>query len=260
MDISRSELIGTTLYAGTFLSSLFGISKKIVIFPQRRKGSIYDAEFFHEHRGIYLDMKRLATQNDAHVIHSLGEEVGHFLHYHINPNIFQQSDPSKQEVIRSFKNQTHEELADKVLEASNLIEFIGFFSGLHLLSDRFDPESANKYAGAASDFYSEYIADDLRKVVEEIKDHAEKLQETYRQSTVAAREIETQILEGESELEKELSYLKHGFGYRLASKVYCLEGNLKEKCFKIALKSEDFSELCRKIGEKKIVSNNFFAE
>lgn len=249
--IGQLEILALTRGAVRTLAELFEINPKITLVPSKRAGSYYDAEFYYPMNTIFLDVPSLAQQNLAHVVHTVGEEVGHALHFHLLPQIFMKSDPSHERILEAITRGIYRDLFVQTIEASNLTEFVGFFSGLYFLRQQSDSKLAKEYADIALKAYESYIPERFSVVHELADNDARSVEAAYQKSPLNIKE---QVLDGakDKRITDLMSHLKHGFGYWLASKVYT-ESDRGRRYLKIALKCKKFSQLHRRLLEKEYV-------
>ena len=246
-NIDQDKIVLFLKNANLILTKYFNkpsINPPVVL--HRRQNSAYESEFFHSENKIYLDIPKLLERNDIYIVHTLGEELGHNYHYNINPLLFENSDPSKKQILEAIKKGMYEELANKVLQTSNLIEFVGFSSGLFVLTEMYNLGTARDFVNIGLEEFADYIPENLPFLEEIAEANNKQVEQAYASNP---KNIEKQVLKGKQEpqIEETMNNLKHGYGYYLACKNYQLSYSDRVNNFKAALNLETISQLYTKI-------------
>jgi hypothetical protein len=223
------------------LSRLFGVKqKKLDLVLEKKPGSIFDAEFDYVDGKVYLNTGTIWDYGNLHGVHTIGEEIGHKIHYDQSPHIFHTGHPTTDQFAEAINNgEYNPKFLENVLLSANLTEFVGFYSGLYLLNDRYGIDGARTYARATLEGTKDWVPESMLPIIREFATADSKNGDVLKDVDLKEHIDKSPDIE----CEKFVSKLKHSFGYHLASKVFELDYTKRHECFVMALKSKKISQL-----------------
>lgn len=249
---SMSQLIDLAADAENQLGPLFELVKpSTVVVPGRISGSGFCAQFDHIKNLIYVDVHELKHWDSVEVVHTMGEEVGHALHFILRPEIFRRAKPAKEAVIQAVEQGRYCELLRDSLLCSNLIEMIGFLAGLIFLEGQVGREAAKTYRERSEPYLEPWgMAEALSLVDYFTQLHTESVSkafgqapESWRAKAKAARP--NTLPKDANELMIELT---HRMGYRLALDIHAQPRERQEELFRLALRADTILEFYERAG------------
>ncbi len=248
LRVSRTqELLRLADRALDVLAPLFKQNRpEIVVVPRRVRGSLFPAEYNHERNVIHVDPSELGRLDDLEVIHTIGEEVGHNLHFLRRPELFPRARPGLDVLIASVADGEHGSIIWDSMTVSNLLEMVGFYSGLRFLEamkgasalrryrERCEPELAAWTLAAGLGIVAYWSRIRGKAVTEQYQQRGEKLL-----ADLEAVEPDA----GPKDARSLMIDLTHRTGYRLALDMDCWPAVRQRELFDLALTVDTLPEL-----------------
>ena len=221
------------------------VNPATVVVPRRVAGSAFAAQFDHTRNVIFVDLHELKHLDDLEVVHTIGEEVGHALHYILRPDLYRRAKPTKEEVIQAVEHgRFSEQLRDSLL-CSNQIEMIGFLTGLMFLESRSGRDATMAYRQRSEPYLEPWTMPEALSLIDEFtKLHCESVSESFGKAPEAWRERAESARPNTlpKDANELMIQLTHRMGYRLALDVHAQAQDRQEELFQLALRAGTISE------------------
>jgi hypothetical protein len=248
----KSDFLKLAGSAEDSLARVFGLVKpSTVVVLGRVSGSAFGAQFDHTRNVIFLDPQELKQWDDLELVHTMGEEVGHALHYILRPDLYRRANPTKEEVIQAVELGRFSELLRDSLLCSNLIEMIGFLAGLIFLEGRSGRDAAMAYRKRTEPYLEPWTMPEALSLIDVFtKLHCESVSESFGKAPEAWRERaeSTRPNTLPRDANELMIQLTHRMGYRLALDVHAQAQDRQEELFQHALRADTILDFYTSTG------------
>ncbi len=258
--LAEKDIWPMAKYAALKFSPWFGLEPKPVdVALQKPPKTTYLAVFDHRKNLVFIDPKSYRKSGNEHFIHTIGEEVGHGLHFRRNPKIFDRSNPPIEETIASIKNGTYKRQCYDYIVSRNLVEFVGHLLGLELVADKINPSIARKYARVIEDYYRGSTFEKMRPFIVKMTEvgNDERALEMYEHDPENMKENADNEMGSEKakEVKDGISCINHCIGYFRSAELFVgFDADVRRRAFNMALECESAEEFDPKL--EKLMADN----
>lgn len=242
---SKTDVIRTSYVAADKLGPIFKLENpSIVVVPERLKGSSYLAAYEHTRNVIYFDVNELRRFDCTEILHTIGEEVGHGLHFLVRSDLFPKARPTKEMTLDAIAQGKY---ATNLLEnmlCNNLLEMVGFYCGLRFLEIMNGKRAAHSYIERCVENLHGWTLDRIVPLIDFFgKQSGKHLDERYRQSPeeFIKAALETDKF-NDSNVETWWRSVIHRVGYNFACELYGLSPEQQLQHIEIALQTNSILE------------------
>jgi hypothetical protein len=248
----KTDLLELAGSAEDSLARVFGLVKpSTVVVSGRVSGSAFGAQFDHMRNLIFVDVYELKRWDDLEVVHTMGEEVGHALHFILRPELFRRAKPAKEAVIQAVEEGRYSDLLRDSLLCSNLIEMIGFLAGLMFLENRSGRDAAMSYRKRSEPYLEPWTMPDALSLIDEFTNlHCESVSKSIGKAPEAWRERAESARPNTlpKDANEVMIHLTHRLGHRLALDVHAQAQDRQEELFQHALRADTILDFYTSTG------------
>jgi len=244
---SKDVIMQTAYAAADKLSPIFKLKNPaIVVVPERLKGSSYFAAHEHTRNIIYFDIHELRSFDETEILHTIGEEVGHNLHFLVRPDLFPKARPTQEMSLDAIAQGQYATLLRENVLYNNLLEMIGFYCGLRFLEIESGKRNADAYIERCRENLNNWTLDRILPLIEFFGAESEKrLKTEYQQSPeeFIKAAFETDKFH-DSNIEKWWRKVIHRIGYYLGCRLYGLPQDQQLQHIETALQANTVLDFC----------------